>query len=130
MDEEHSMIDACLSRHLNLDYCYRFTARIDLITEMTIWEIKCTSQITIDHKLQLIIYAWLWQLTHPNQPKQYRLFNIKSGELWKLDASLESLTQIVVELLRDKYEKSNIPKTDEEFIHDSETIISSLNHLE
>jgi hypothetical protein len=125
MDESHIQIDACLTQHLNLEYSYRFTARVDLITENTLWEIKCTSQITIDHMLQLVIYAWLWYMTNsPDSVKQFRLFNIKTGEFWKLDASLNELTQIIVELLRDKYEKSVIPKTDEQFIQEAVSAIS------
>ena len=36
---------------------YRFTARVDMITQNTIWELKCTSQISIEHLLQVVIYA-------------------------------------------------------------------------
>ena len=35
---------------------FRFSARVDLITETTVWELKTTSDLTIDHKLQIIIY--------------------------------------------------------------------------
>lgn len=127
MDEDHCNIDACLSC-LNSS-TFRFTARVDLITTNTIWEIKCTTQITIDHMLQLVIYAWLWRTLHPEVAKDFRLFNIKTGELWKLDASLDELTKIVVELLRDKYEKVFVAKTDEQFIQETKSIISTINDL-
>jgi hypothetical protein len=127
MDEDHCNIDACLSC-LNSS-TFRFTARVDLITTNTIWEIKCTTQITIDHMLQLVIYAWLWRILHPEIAKDFRLFNIKTGELWKLDASLDELTKIVVELLRDKYEKVFVAKTDEQFIQETKSIISTINNL-
>ena len=42
-----------------------------------------------------------------------KLFNIKSGEILKLDATMAQLTEIVVALLNSKYVKEE-PKTDEE----------------
>ena len=33
---------------------YRFTARVDMITNDTIWELKCTSQISVEHLLQVV----------------------------------------------------------------------------
>jgi hypothetical protein len=44
------------------------------------------------------------------------LFNIKTGELLRLNACMEDLNMIVSEILRDKY-KYTCPKTDEEFLH-------------
>ena len=41
---------------------FRFSARVDLLTDNTLWELKCTSQLGMDHKLQVIIYAWLWRV--------------------------------------------------------------------
>jgi hypothetical protein len=104
---------------------FRFTARSDLITERCLWEIKCTSVLSDEHRLQLIIYAWLWRVIHGTTDEQKRksknhpmvrsakLFNIKSGEILKLDATMAQLTEIVVELLKSKYVKED-PKTDEE----------------
>ena len=56
-------------------------------------------------------------------PKEFRLFNVKTAELWKLDASLDELTKIIVELLRDKYEKTFVAKTDAEFMQETTSII-------
>ncbi len=104
---------------------FRFTARSDLITERCLWEIKCTSVLSDEHRLQLIIYAWLWRVINGTTDEQKRksknhpmvrsakLFNIKSGEILKLDATMAQLTEIVVALLNSKYVKED-PKTDEE----------------
>jgi len=94
---------------------------VDLITPCTLWEIKCTSKITIDHQLQVVIYAWLWQVIG-REPREFRILNVKTGEKWEMNASLEDLTQIVVALLKGKYMKPQ-DKTDEEFMRDIETIV-------
>ena len=125
LEEEHNKIDQILSMYFPENIRFRFSAIIDLITEESIWELKCTTIISIDHKLQLIIYAWLWQILD-KPSKQFKIFNIKTGELWVLDATFDELTQIVVELLKGKYSKPTM-KTDEEFISSCEEYIHQYN---
>lgn len=117
-NDRHTNIDAFLSRELDTTEKYRFTARSDLITSDSLWEIKCTSSLTIDHKMQLVIYAWLWKMTRGIQnSKQFKLFNIKTGELYVINATMDDLNTIVLALLRNKFTKQ-VQKTDEEFIID------------
>lgn len=118
-DEDHFEIDIALSEYLSDKYKYRFQARIDLLTDCTLWEFKCTSKISIEHKLQLIIYAWIWLYVYKT-PKKFKLFNIKTNELWELNASKEILTKIVVELIRSKYKCDDanklLLKTEKDYI--------------
>ena len=117
MITEHLNLDAILQKHMNIDFPeakYRFTARVDLITDATIWELKCTSQISVEHLLQVVIYAWLWYGMHPCSDKNFKILNIKTGELLLLNASMEQLTTIVVLLLKGKYSKQKL-LTDIEF---------------
>ena len=120
-DMDHYYIDRFIGELLeDSSIVYRIGARVDLMTEDSIWEMKCTSNLTIDHKIQLIIYMWIWFMTvHPSQwklrEKSGFLFNIKTGELLKLNASFEDLNAIVSTILKDKY-KMSAPKTDEEFL--------------
>lgn len=118
MEELHEKIDVCLLHHFsgtNLEnFRFRFTAIVDLLTEKTLWELKCTTKINIDHQLQVIIYAWLWRITE-REPRDFKIFNIKTGEIWVLEASTEDLTTIVVSILKGRYGKT-IEKTDEEFL--------------
>jgi hypothetical protein len=122
--EDHVEIDHCLSSHLGDEYLYRFTARTDLITASAIWEWKCTSKLTTEHKIQLVIYYWLWKMVYKT-PKKCYLFNIKTGELLELKAEIEEMTEIVVEIIRGKYTQSE-KKTEMEFICESMDVISSL----
>jgi AAA domain len=110
METEHVAIDRSLeSSQIRMsggdNIKYRFKARIDLISKDTVWELKCTSQLSLDHMLQLVLYAWLWKILYPEQEKRFRLFNIKTGECTELIASIEELTEIVVLLIKGKYEK-------------------------
>ena len=115
-DEDHLEIDQTLSEFLKDDYTYRFQARIDLLTDCTLWEFKCTSKISIEHMLQLVIYAWIWIHVYKT-PRKFCLFNIKTNELWELNATSPTiLTKIVVELIRSKYKydenNKNLLETD------------------
>jgi len=96
---------------------FRFSARVDLITETTVWELKTTSDLTIDHKLQIIIYAWLWEMRPKYEEKVFRLYNIKNNHLLRLNASIEELNSVMVKLLRCRYLQSP-EKSDAEFIKD------------
>jgi hypothetical protein len=136
MEAETAVINTILQNNmLMLPRKIRFSGRADLITRQTLWELKCTGSLTIEHKLQTILYAWLWTivntpdiLNNPNsecvKPREVRLFNIKTGEILRLNATFEDLTIIVVELLRGKYERKP-PKTNEEFLQDCEKYMNS-----
>jgi hypothetical protein len=106
MEDAHCRIDMLLQPELGTDVKYRFTARLDIITQESIWELKCTQQITIDHLLQVVIYAWLWRTINPESTKKVKIFNIKNGEVMELRATIDELTEIMIELLRGKYEKA------------------------
>lgn len=115
-EEMHANIDTCLSSYFPQDR-FRFTARADLITENVFWEIKCTSTISSDHQLQLIIYAWILLTIDPEYKKEFKLFNIKTGEIMVLKPDKSVLDTIMVKLLEGKYRKQEIPST-ETFLED------------
>ena len=112
-EEMHAPIDTFVENILPGER-FRISARTDLITETTVWELKCTANLTNDHMLQLAIYAWLWNITKRSD-KIFRLFNIKSGELMKLEGSMNELNDIMCILLCSRFSEPCI-KTDEEFI--------------
>jgi hypothetical protein len=115
MEKEHEDIDEILKPHFETTI-FRFSARIDLVTESTLWELKCTSKITIEHQLQVVIYAWLWKIL-VNDKRNFRILNIKTGEVLQLNATTEELSLIVIALLKGKY-CDPVLKTDEEFVSD------------
>jgi hypothetical protein len=115
MEDAHAKIDQLLAPYFPESYRFRFSAILDLVTETSVWELKCTENINIDHKLQLIIYAWLWKMMD-KPDKEFKLFNVTTGELYTLNSGLdEELNTIVIALLRGKYDEQTV-KTDAEFI--------------
>lgn len=121
-EETHSAIDECLMPYFT-DEKFRFTARADLITENVFWEIKCTNSISSEHQLQLVIYAWIMLTIYPRYKKQFKIFNIKTGEIMVLNASKDVLDEIVVEIIKGKYRKQN-PLHTETFLEEGQKIIS------
>ena len=118
MEEEHILIDKAILEIYGQDAKFRFSGRVDLISEKTVWELKCTSQISIDNLLQVVIYAWIWRIIYNNCPefdKQFKILNIKTGEIKRLDASLEQLNQIMGKLLKGKYAKQE-KLSDDDFL--------------
>lgn len=114
LEDSHAKIDQLLAPRFPENVRFRFTAVIDLVTEASVWELKCTESITMDHKLQIIIYAWIWRML--DKPKKtFKLFNITNGELFTLDTTTEDLDTIIIALLKGKYDEPTI-KTDDEFI--------------
>lgn len=116
-DEDHKKIDEFLGQYFPPHEKFRFTARIDMLTDTSVWEIKCTSKISIDNLLQVVIYAWLWKMTHEEEEnlKQFKILNIKSGELMRLECTMEELNFIILAILKGKYVKHEV-LTDSEFI--------------
>ena len=88
---------------------------MDIVSKTSIWELKCTSKITQEHQLQVLIYAWLWETLYPNCPRTVRLFNLRTGEKQRLEIKYEVLTKIVLMLLQNKYEEPDILE-DEQFL--------------
>ena len=121
---EHENIDLFLSEYFINTLKFRFTARVDLITQTSVWEIKCVREITMDHQLQVVIYAWLLQNNSRSKSleKEMKIFNIRTGEIQRLDATKEELDYIVVSLLQGKYQQIE-KKTDAEFLEDCRSVL-------
>ena len=115
-DLNHIIIDEILNEAFPA-VTYRFSARADLITEDSLWELKCTSQLTLEHKLQLVIYAWLYEcscVSSEKSNKKYYLFNIKTNEHLELVATRDEMTNIIIEIIKGKTKNTFL--TDDEFI--------------
>ena len=119
---EHESIDLFLSEYFINTLKFRFTARADLITQTSLWEIKCVREITMDHQLQVVIYAWILRMKSVD--KEVKIYNIRTGEIQLLDATKEELDYIVISLLQGKYQQIN-KKTDAESLEDCRQIIAT-----
>ncbi len=75
---------------------------IDIISNNIVWEIKCTSELTSEHVLQLAIYSLMYGLCS-NHEALYYLYNVASDELWQITADVQDLIKIVKALIHFKY---------------------------
>lgn len=124
----HKNIDSELKEYFP-NTIFRFSAIVDVLTDKCIWELKCTNVITIEHKIQLIIYAWLWEMM--DKPKKdFKLLNIKTGEIYFLKYQKDELTTIIVSILKGKYSKQ-INKNDKDFLNDNKEYMNkkTVEHL-
>jgi hypothetical protein len=116
-EDAHTNVDRALEE-CNLDHLlFRFTARADLVTKDSVWEMKCTSEISLDHKIQVVIYAWLWNIVYPEDKKTFKIFNIKTCELMILNDDFENIDAVVKEVIRGKFIEPT-HKDDDTFIND------------
>ena len=82
-------------------------ARIDAIDKHTIWEFKCVDSLNIEHKLQLIIYCWIWNkcLKETHGSRKFLLMNIRNEVIFELDANSYLIDDVVNTILNYKYGK-------------------------
>ena len=122
----HHKIDAFLLQYFPNEL-FRFSARVDLVTELSVWELKCCTSLVNDHFIQVVIYAWLWRMAVEDIENlqnicDFKLFNIKTGELYQLEATTEQLNTIMIHLLKGKYGEREV-KEDTDFIQDCKSFI-------
>jgi hypothetical protein len=99
-----------------------FSGALDLVTHRSVWEMKCTSMLSKEHQLQLLLYAWFWkglEEFYQKSPesfsdrerkyvapikgetgsgrKDFHLFNVKTREhlMLKEELSFAELTEFV-----------------------------------
>ena len=120
-ENENELIDKELVHFFHNEKKFKFSARLDLLSDETLWELKCTSKITQEHQLQVVIYTWLWNILHKESPRQIILFNIRTEEKQVINASMSELTKIVVALLENKYNEQK-QLNDEEFFEKCDEI--------
>ena len=89
---------------------------LDISTnEDNIYELKCTENLTITNKLQLVVYAFMWKKLYPDDNKRFYLFNIRTSEILELDTDRDEIDEIMEILIKNKIEKYETI-SDEEFI--------------
>jgi len=93
-----------------------FSGFLDTSDAETILELKCTDSLSLEHMLQLVMYAWMWEKVHSDLgPRTFKLVNVRTGQVMLLHPNTQRMEEAVRILLRNKYEK---PKevSDSEFV--------------
>jgi hypothetical protein len=110
----------------------KFRARIDALDKNTLWEFKCTTSIQIDHLLQLVVYAWIYNkcMREVYGQREFKILNIRTGEVKKLNYNKMShiVDQIIDILLSNKYD-TKLKKSDQIFIELCENIRKKYNTI-
>jgi hypothetical protein len=124
-DELHTKIDEWMSARLPELNKIRFSAaRVDVITPDTIWELKCTNDISVEFLMQVVVYAWIWKMVYPYKPKTFRIFNIKTNEIRRLEpVNSGDLDDIMYEIIRGKYLKDT-PISDQAFVQECNQMVN------
>jgi hypothetical protein len=88
----------------------KFIGVVDYMDEEFIYEIKATKDLTNNHILQLLLYAYIY-----NQNKKYRLFNILTGEILEISCD-ESVLNKIIDKLEQHKKKEEILINNHEFM--------------
>jgi thymidine kinase len=91
--------------------------RADLIDNLSLWELKCVDELSVDHIIQLALYAWIWQKTEFEKrgSRKFRLLNIRTGEVLEL-RGIENL-DMIAGLILDHHFRTQHKTTDEQFLN-------------
>ena len=86
--------------------------RIDAVSDNTLWEFKCVDTLTLEHLLQVIIYAWIWG---KGASTRYKILNIRSGYVLEMKWNEEVAKNIIDILIQNKWGDKTVV-SDEDFI--------------
>ena len=83
--------------------------RVDALDGNTVYEIKCVEMLTLEHYLQLVVYAWM------TKTYRYKLINIKTGEVHVLNQDMMIMDDIMLLLFKSKFGETQ-KLTNEQFL--------------
>jgi hypothetical protein len=91
--------------------------RIDAFDKVTMYEIKCVDALTLEHKLQLAVYAWIWKQAYEGSygSREFKLLNVRTGEVCVLDTASPLIKEAIYILMQNKFAKTD-PVSDAHFI--------------
>jgi hypothetical protein len=115
-----------LSYKISTEYGdFNLYGRIDIMDSETVWEIKCTSEIKLEHLIQLVVYAWIYTNSMSDN-KKFKIINLISGEINELLYDAKYVNKIINILFENKYgtKKKN---SDKMFLKKCEKIYLSYN---
>jgi hypothetical protein len=95
----------------------QINGRFDVSTDDTIWELKCVDILTIEHLLQVVVYAWLWRCEYFEKlgSRKFQILNMRTGEVLALKTESHLIDEVMSVLFENRYGK--VPElSDSEFI--------------
>lgn len=95
----------------------KVNGRIDAIDKTNAWELKCVESLSLEHFLQVVIYAWIWKYEYlqASGPREFKILNMKNGEMYVLDTTSSLIDEAVGLLFENRYsDQKNL--SDKEFV--------------
>lgn len=124
-DEADANLSKYILDHLGREFFHKhlfstkikIEGQIDAIDDEIVWEFKCVNELSLENKLQVILYAFIWKIFHEqfDGKRKFRLLNIVNGEVLELNTLSHMFDQVVAALLRHKIETKDAI-SDEKFI--------------
>lgn len=107
----------------------QISAIVDVLTPTTVYELKSVGALTIDHFIQVLLYAWIWRQAYEptHGARRFVLLNLRTGERWELIATPADCDAIARRLIQNKYAPRPV-LTDSEFL--AESLCEARRHLE
>jgi hypothetical protein len=105
---------------------YTIEGRADIVTEDTLFEVKFVKDLRCEHRLQLVLYAWLYGRVHGDEAAEqmrFVLLNAKTRESWLLKYDKVALDAAVQKVLAQRLASSVTNKTDTEFLSFVSTLV-------
>jgi len=107
-------------------YISEIVGYIDCIQNNKLYEFKCTSELNNEHRLQLMVYMWLFEHykieNNITELTKYYLYNILTDEMYELQSDINELDKIVKEIVIQKY-IGNYNTSNIEFIKNQKEIM-------
>ena len=95
----------------------KVNGRIDALDSSNAWELKCVESLSLEHFLQVVIYAWIWKNEYIEEygSRKFHILNMKNGEIHTLDTNSSLIDKAMDILFENKYSQQK-KLSDTEFI--------------
>ena len=85
--ESSRLYGAAIAKHQDREIY--LGAEIDYLSSQNIWEFKFVAELSMEHKLQSLVYLFIYWTLYPDQRHiGVKLFNIRNNTLWMLNDAL------------------------------------------
>lgn len=102
---------------------------VDCYDNTALWEFKCVTMLTIEHILQLVVYAWIWKnsMVEKFGDREFNLLNIRTGERINVKYDTFIIDEIMEILFENKF--GTKPKiSNEEFLNNCNTLYKKVQN--
>ena len=128
ISDEPTFEEPMIYSHYHREYgTIHIDGRVDSLSLNRLYEFKCVDHLTFEHKLQLVLYAWILQKTEPDYRRDNYLFNFFTGELLQMRYDITLIDEIMEYIFTSKYQKDIILK-DPDFVRKCNSLEEARKH--